>query len=58
MYKKDLALNNLQWLMCHKTKPNQAKPNASQMMSIFLLHPVYIKRHQIFLNNLYNKNNI
>ena len=23
MYKKDLALNNLQWLICHKTKPNQ-----------------------------------
>ena len=22
MYKKDLALNNLQWLMCHKTKVN------------------------------------
>ena len=22
MYKKDLALNNLQWLICHKTKPN------------------------------------
>ena len=22
MYKKDLALNNLQWLICHK-KPNQ-----------------------------------
>ena len=21
MYKPDLALNNLQWLMCHKTKP-------------------------------------
>ena len=21
MYKKDLALNNLQWLICHKTKP-------------------------------------
>ncbi len=20
MYKKDLALNNLQWLICHKTK--------------------------------------
>ena len=20
MYKKDLALNNLQWLKCHKTK--------------------------------------
>ena len=23
MYKEDLALNNLQWLICHKTKANQ-----------------------------------
>ena len=23
MDKKDLALNNLQWLICHKTKSNQ-----------------------------------
>ena len=23
LYKMDLALNNLQWLICHKTKPNQ-----------------------------------
>ena len=23
MYKEDLALNNQQWLMCHKTQPNQ-----------------------------------
>ena len=22
MYKKDVALNNLQWLLCHKTKPH------------------------------------
>ena len=22
-YKKDLALNDQQWLICHKTKPNQ-----------------------------------
>ena len=27
MYKEDLALNNLQCLICHKTKPNQTKPN-------------------------------
>ena len=27
MYKEDLALNNLQWLRCHKTKLNQSKPN-------------------------------
>ena len=24
-YKEDLALNNLQWLMCHKTKQNKTK---------------------------------
>ena len=23
----DLALNNLQWLICHKTKPNQTIPD-------------------------------
>ena len=26
MYKKDLALNSLQWLICHKIKSNQTKP--------------------------------
>ena len=26
MYKEDLVLNNLQWLICHKTKQNQTKP--------------------------------
>ena len=25
MYKEDLALNNLQWLICHKTRQNQTK---------------------------------
>ena len=23
MYKEDLALNNLEWLICHQTKPKQ-----------------------------------
>ncbi len=27
MYKKDLALNNLQWLICHKTEAKRAKYN-------------------------------
>ena len=27
MYKQDLALDNLYWFICHKTKPNQTKPN-------------------------------
>ena len=26
MYKDDLALNNLQWLICHKTQTNQGTP--------------------------------
>ena len=26
MYKKNLALNNQQYLICHKTKPSQTKP--------------------------------
>ena len=25
LYKQHIALNNLQWLICNKTKPNQAK---------------------------------
>ena len=42
VYKMDLALNNLQWLICHKKhKPNQTKPIMSRtLLSI-----------QIYLNN-------
>ncbi len=29
IYKKDLALNNLQWLICHETKSNQTNPEKS-----------------------------
>ena len=41
MYKEDLALNNLQWLICHKT---QTKPN-----HIYL---IYICKEDLALNNL------
>ena len=27
MYKEDLALNNLQWLICNRTKEKQSKAN-------------------------------
>ena len=40
MYKVDLALNNLQWLICHKIQPNQAKPNP-----LHEIQPVYSKPH-------------
>ena len=41
MYKKDLALNNLDWLMCHKTKPNQTKS--------YIL--IYMYKEDLALNN-------
>ena len=44
MYKEGLALNNLQWLICHKTKLNQTKPN-----HIYL---IYMYKQDLPLNNL------
>ena len=32
MYKEDLALNNLQWLICHKTKPTNQRSMMMMMM--------------------------
>ena len=29
MYKTDLALNNLQWLICQKTQPIKTKPESN-----------------------------
>ena len=39
MYKEDLALNNLQRLMCHKTKPNP-------------IYLIYMYKEDLALNNL------
>ena len=35
MYKKDLALSNLQCLICHKTQPNQTKPNHIHLIDTY-----------------------
>ena len=32
MYKEDLALINLQWLISYKTKPNQTKLNQNKTL--------------------------
>ena len=37
MYKEDLALNNLQGWICHKTQPNPTKPN--HLISFFAITP-------------------
>ena len=39
MYKEDLALNNLQWLICHKTQPN-------------FIHLIYIYKKDLSLDDL------
>ena len=44
MYKEDLALKSLQWLICHKTKPNQIKPNP--------IYLIYMYKEDLALNNL------
>ena len=41
MYNKDLALNNLQWLIYHKTKPNQTKS-----------YLIFMYKEDLALNNL------
>ena len=38
MYKPDLALNNLQWLICHKTKPHLYTIKISQSFNIIHDH--------------------
>ncbi len=43
MYKEDLALNNLQRLICHKTKPNQTKS---------YIFNIYLYKKDLVLNNL------
>ena len=37
MYKNDSTLNNLQWLVCHETKPNQTKQNVNSLWETILL---------------------
>ena len=36
-YKMDLALNNLQWLICHKTKQNQILPLIREIIIMIII---------------------
>ena len=42
MYKENLVLNNLQWLICHKCQPNQ----------IIYIYIMYLYKEDLALNNL------
>ena len=43
MYKEDLALNNLQWLICYKTpiKPKKILSNRNFLIYKFLKHNLF-----------------
>ena len=49
MYKEDLALNNLQWLICHK--PNQTRLNQRFIESEYL---VIWKQLSVFVQLFFN----
>ena len=46
-YKEDLVLNNLQWLICHKTKPNESslllKLHIDLLVNIGLILVLFVK---------------
>ena len=38
MYKESLALNNLQWLICHKTQPNEKRLKIESATQVQILN--------------------
>ena len=60
MYKEDLALNNLQWLICHKTKPNETKifDSPSYFVHTFLIIYYHIFSGVSVLVMLHSKSNL
>ena len=47
--KRDLALNDLQWLMCLKTRPNQTKPKRYQQTISLQIIYIYIYNIYIYI---------
>ena len=50
MYKQDLALNDLQWLICHKTQPNRIKLYKNSYVNIYNYSHIFIYESIIFLH--------
>ena len=57
MYEKDLALNNLQNLICHKTKPNHLNELIRVSTSVVIhLTWLSVAQNQIYLASRENRN--
>ena len=53
MYKEDLALNNLQWLICRKILPNQTTAEKDEQMPAQRLEKVdYTRKVELFSSEL------
>ena len=58
MYKEELALNNLQWLICHKTQPNydnnlwlyRSFVKETVLCLIFVIYFAFSKNFDNFVN--------
>ena len=42
MYEPDLALNNLPWLICHKTKPNHPVMLLHSLSALHHVNPCWV----------------
>ena len=51
MYKEDLALNNLQWLICYKTQPNK-----NYIGKLFFYYLKAIGKNLVLCESLFIKN--
>ena len=57
--KMDLELNNLQWLMCHKTQPNQTESKVITRFHVFdYRNPVNLWDYEILIDNYWNNSKI
>ena len=54
MYKEDLALNNLQWLICHKTQPNPTQLN-DEKINATIRHCQIILQSSIYVFRVYKR---
>ena len=49
MYKENLTLNNLQWLICHKNKPNKSTHRRTSELEVYLqIEFIVMFRESIF----------
>ena len=51
MYKEDLVLNNLQWLICHQTQPTCS--NKSEKVSLMYFGTIFKRGMNFYISYIY-----